>query len=95
MQELFKCELQYYQRQVSTTETSIRQLTILIVVARFRPQNKIELASDGKPIVEFQSKDTCSIQVQDIESSRHQAQILILLSRARPMLPSRLIVSST
>ncbi|KAK8207330.1 kinesin heavy chain [Phyllosticta capitalensis] len=32
------------------------------VVARFRPQNKIELASGGQPIVSFQSEDTCSIQ---------------------------------
>ena len=34
------------------------------VVARFRPQNKIELASGGQPIVSFQSEDTCSIQVR-------------------------------
>lgn len=31
------------------------------VVARFRPQNKVELANGGQPIVEFQSEDTCSI----------------------------------
>lgn len=34
-----------------------------LVVARFRPQNKVELASDGETIVDFQSDDTCSIQV--------------------------------
>jgi kinesin family protein 5 len=33
------------------------------VVARFRPQNKIELASGGKPIVSFDGDDTCSINV--------------------------------
>ncbi|KAL0254443.1 Kinesin heavy chain [Diplodia seriata] len=32
------------------------------VVARFRPQNKIEIASGGEPIVSFQSEDTCSIK---------------------------------
>ena len=33
------------------------------VVARFRPQNKIELESGGKPIVTFDSDDTCTIDV--------------------------------
>ncbi|KAI0132107.1 P-loop containing nucleoside triphosphate hydrolase protein [Xylariales sp. AK1849] len=32
------------------------------VVARFRPQNKIELASGGQPIVSFDGDDTCSLQ---------------------------------
>ncbi|KAH7135710.1 P-loop containing nucleoside triphosphate hydrolase protein [Dendryphion nanum] len=32
------------------------------VVARFRPQNKVEIASGGQPIVEFSSEDTCAIQ---------------------------------
>ncbi|KAF2116415.1 P-loop containing nucleoside triphosphate hydrolase protein [Lophiotrema nucula] len=35
------------------------------VVARFRPQNKIEIASGGEPIVEFSSDDTCSIQSRE------------------------------
>ncbi|KAG9540036.1 hypothetical protein KCU77_g22624, partial [Aureobasidium melanogenum] len=30
------------------------------VVARFRPQNKVELASGGTPIVQFESPDTCN-----------------------------------
>jgi hypothetical protein len=34
------------------------------VVARFRPQNKIEIASGGEPIVDFKSEDTCSINVR-------------------------------
>ena len=34
------------------------------VVARFRPQNKIELDSGGKPIVSFQSEDSCSLDVR-------------------------------
>lgn len=33
------------------------------VVARFRPQNKIELASGGTPIVNFDGADTCTIEV--------------------------------
>ncbi|KAF4554390.1 Kinesin heavy chain-like protein 1 [Elsinoe fawcettii] len=35
------------------------------VVARFRPQNKIELASGGNPIVEFESEDTCKVQSKE------------------------------
>ncbi|KAG8628731.1 hypothetical protein KVT40_002596 [Elsinoe batatas] len=35
------------------------------VVARFRPQNKIELGSGGKPIVEFDSEDTCKVQSKE------------------------------
>ncbi|PGH00232.1 kinesin heavy chain [Blastomyces parvus] len=35
------------------------------VVARFRPQNKIELASGGEPIVEFDSEDTCKINSKE------------------------------
>jgi hypothetical protein len=77
----------------------IALLTIPTVVARFRPQNKIELASGGEPIVAFQSEDTCSIQVRFlqrmVESCQHQANMLMLHSRARPMPPSPLIVSLT
>ncbi|KAF2493357.1 kinesin-domain-containing protein [Lophium mytilinum] len=32
------------------------------VVARFRPQNKVELASGGDSIVSFETDDTCNIQ---------------------------------
>ncbi|KAF2791268.1 kinesin-domain-containing protein [Melanomma pulvis-pyrius CBS 109.77] len=35
------------------------------VVARFRPQNKVEIASGGEPIVEFNSDDTCTIQSKE------------------------------
>ncbi|KKZ61847.1 kinesin heavy chain [[Emmonsia] crescens] len=35
------------------------------VVARFRPQNKIELANGGEPIVEFDSEDTCKINSKE------------------------------
>jgi hypothetical protein len=64
-QELFvKRELQYHQGQASAVQIPPYQLTFLSVVARFRPQNKVELASGGEPIVEFPSEDTCSIQVR-------------------------------
>ena len=33
------------------------------VVARFRPQNKIELGEGGTPIVAFDGDDTCTIEV--------------------------------
>ena len=33
------------------------------VVARFRPQNRIELEAKGQPIVEFESEDTCRLDV--------------------------------
>ncbi|KAJ9236345.1 putative kinesin family protein [Paecilomyces variotii] len=35
------------------------------VVARFRPQNKVELASGGEPIVEFETEDTCKINSRE------------------------------
>ncbi|KAH7149941.1 P-loop containing nucleoside triphosphate hydrolase protein [Dactylonectria estremocensis] len=39
------------------------------VVARFRPQNKIELESGGKPIVAFDGDDTCTIDSRDAQGS--------------------------
>jgi hypothetical protein len=33
------------------------------VVARFRPQNKVELASGGTPIVSFDGDETCILDV--------------------------------
>jgi len=36
-------------------------------VARFRPQNKIEIASGGEPIVEFDSDDTCRINSNEAQ----------------------------
>ncbi|KAI1630342.1 kinesin family member 5 [Exophiala viscosa] len=32
------------------------------VVARFRPQNKVEVANGGQPIVQFSGEDTCQLQ---------------------------------
>ncbi|KAI1397612.1 kinesin-domain-containing protein [Hypoxylon fuscum] len=39
------------------------------VVARFRPQNKIELNSGGEPIVSFAGPDTCSINSAEAAGS--------------------------
>ncbi|KAL4982317.1 P-loop containing nucleoside triphosphate hydrolase protein [Aspergillus falconensis] len=39
------------------------------VVARFRPQNKVELASGGQPIVEFENEETCSLNSKEASGS--------------------------
>ncbi|ROT39457.1 kinesin motor domain-containing protein [Sodiomyces alkalinus F11] len=39
------------------------------VVARFRPQNKVELESGGQPIVAFDGEDTCTIDSKDAQST--------------------------
>ncbi|KAJ6789324.1 hypothetical protein PWT90_01064 [Aphanocladium album] len=39
------------------------------VVARFRPQNRIELESGGKPIVAFQGDDSCSLDSKEAQGS--------------------------
>ncbi|KAL2837775.1 kinesin-domain-containing protein [Aspergillus pseudoustus] len=39
------------------------------VVARFRPQNKVELASGGQPIVDFENEQTCSINSKEAYGS--------------------------
>ncbi|KAG6024070.1 Kinesin heavy chain [Claviceps citrina] len=39
------------------------------VVARFRPQNRIELESGGKPIVTFSSEDSCSLDSKEAQGS--------------------------
>ncbi|KAJ5606644.1 hypothetical protein N7510_009425 [Penicillium lagena] len=35
------------------------------VVARFRPQNKVELASGGEPVVEFENEESCIINSKE------------------------------
>ncbi|PHH88055.1 hypothetical protein CDD83_8054 [Cordyceps sp. RAO-2017] len=39
------------------------------VVARFRPQNRVELDSGGKPIVSFSSEDSCSLDSKEAQGS--------------------------
>ncbi|KAI1849328.1 hypothetical protein JX265_012111 [Neoarthrinium moseri] len=39
------------------------------VVARFRPQNKVELGSGGQPIVSFDGDDTCSLNSAEASGS--------------------------
>lgn len=36
------------------------------VVARFRPQNRVEIESGGQPIVSFQGPDTCTVDVSTV-----------------------------
>lgn len=40
------------------------ELCVCTVVARFRPQNKVELGSGGQPIVDFENEETCEINVR-------------------------------
>lgn len=37
------------------------------MVARFRPQNKIELNSGAQPIVEFEGEESCNISVSGFQ----------------------------
>ncbi|KAG6015803.1 Kinesin heavy chain [Claviceps pusilla] len=39
------------------------------VVARFRPQNRVELESGGKPIVTFSSEDSCSLDSKEAQGT--------------------------
>ncbi|KAL4952274.1 P-loop containing nucleoside triphosphate hydrolase protein [Aspergillus filifer] len=39
------------------------------VVARFRPQNKVELGSGGQPIVKFENEETCSLDSKEASGS--------------------------
>lgn len=45
------------------------------VVARFRPQNRVELESGGKPIVKFDSEDTCSLEVRSARAAATRPRI--------------------
>ena len=71
------------------------------MVARFRPQNKIEIASGGEPIVEFKNDDTCTIQVRHasfMDKSSHEPRTVAnthVYSPRRPPGPSPSIAFST
>ena len=41
----------------------------VLVVARFRPPNKAEIASGGETIVDFETEDTCQINVRLLGNS--------------------------
>lgn len=41
------------------------------VVARFRPQNRVEIESGGQPIVSFDGQDTCTVDVS-ARRQRHE-----------------------
>lgn len=46
------------------------------VVARFRPQNKVELESGGQPIVAFDAEDTCTLDVRAHTRAMHKPAML-------------------
>jgi len=50
-------------------------------VARFRPQNKIEIASGGEPIVEFDSEDTCRINSNEAQGAFTFDRVFNMASR--------------
>ncbi|KAK0636868.1 putative Nkin protein [Bombardia bombarda] len=39
------------------------------VVARFRPQNRVEIESGGQPIVRFDGQDTCTVESREAQGS--------------------------
>ncbi|KAL2214817.1 putative kinesin family protein [Thermoascus aurantiacus ATCC 26904] len=49
----------------SASSSNSNNSNTIKVVARFRPQNKVELASGGEPIVEFEGNDTCRINSKE------------------------------
>ncbi|KAJ4295484.1 Kinesin heavy chain [Kalmusia sp. IMI 367209] len=51
------------------------------VVARFRPQNKIEIASGGEPIVDFKDEDTCSVSSKEASGSFTFDRVFDMASR--------------
>ncbi|KAF2690047.1 kinesin-domain-containing protein [Lentithecium fluviatile CBS 122367] len=51
------------------------------VVARFRPQNKVEIASGGEPIVEFKEDDTCAIQSKEASGAFTFDRVFDMASR--------------
>ncbi|KAL9577763.1 MAG: hypothetical protein Q9212_006160, partial [Teloschistes hypoglaucus] len=60
------------------------------VVARFRPPNKAEIANGGETIVDFETEDTCSINVrssilsnalEDVASALERFRIRMLLNK--------------
>lgn len=56
-------------RQLFTIDLFFRNFSAaddcIQVVARFRPPNRAEIASGGESIVNFESEDTCSINVRN------------------------------
>ncbi|KAI9762895.1 MAG: Kinesin heavy chain [Geoglossum simile] len=53
------------------------------VVARFRPQNKVELESGGEPVVQFQSEDTCELNSKEAAGAFTFDRVFDMNSRQR------------
>lgn len=59
------------------------------VVARFRPQNRIEVELGGLPIVDFESADTCKLDVGfSLMAALHLLNTVHSLKRHLAPLPS-------
>lgn len=71
------------------TDWSRRSNTIK-VVCRFRPQNRLELENGARPIVSFETEDTCNLDVSVTDASLVY-RALTTNSRKRPLGPSRSI----
>ena len=50
-------------------------------MARFRPQNKVEIASGGEPIVDFKTDDTCHVQSKEAGGSFTFDRVFDMASR--------------
>ncbi|KAF2099488.1 kinesin heavy chain subunit [Rhizodiscina lignyota] len=55
--------------------------TTLTFVARFRPQNKVELANGGEPIVSFDAEETCSISSKEASGAFTFDRVFDMASR--------------
>ncbi|KAI6716628.1 hypothetical protein PZA11_001782 [Diplocarpon coronariae] len=53
------------------------------VVARFRPQNRIELEAQGQPIVEFETEDTCRLDSKEASGSFTFDRVFDMTSRQK------------
>lgn len=74
-QRLITClQEQHYQGYATTLGRPRLPTNTSSVVARFRPQNKIELASGGQPVVNFESDDSCNVTVGGGIHKAHLAQ---------------------
>ncbi|KAK3991343.1 kinesin heavy chain [Cladorrhinum sp. PSN332] len=56
-------------RETRTTAVNMSNANSIKVVARFRPQNRVEIESGGQPIVSFQGQDTCTVDSKEAQGS--------------------------
>ncbi|KAL8829191.1 MAG: hypothetical protein Q9170_006286 [Blastenia crenularia] len=61
----------------------IVSLTVTLVVARFRPPNKAEIASGGETIVDFETEDTCQVSAREASGAFTFDRVFDTKSRQR------------